>query len=291
MTKSLPFTLIIPAHNEAAVIERCLRTALAEAPDDGSVEVIVAANGCSDDTVSLAKMAAPQATVLDLPTGSKTKAINAANAIATRFPRIYLDADIECSYRSLLAMAVVLTEPDVMTASPKIRLELGHCNRWIKAYYAAWLKQPFAKSGKGGAGCYGLSQTALENIGEFPPIIGDDIWIHTRFPDEQKRLVSEDASGEPVYSIVRPPSTAWQQVKVEARRMRGNAEVRRDYPSPYLHLAGKGGGLKGSLRSGASLAELAVFYGVKTMVRIKTKLDYWQGGGAVWTKDASSRQV
>ncbi|WP_252258968.1 glycosyltransferase [Erythrobacter aurantius] len=289
MTKSLPFTLIIPAHNEAAVIERCLKTALAEAPDDGSVEVIVAANGCSDDTVSLAKMAAPQATVLDLPTGSKTKAINAANAIASRFPRIYLDADIECSYRSLLAMAVVLTEPDVMTASPKIRLELGHCNRWIKAYYAAWLKQPFAKSGKGGAGCYGLSQTALESIGEFPPIIGDDIWIHTRFPDEQKRLVQSDALGREVFSIVRPPKTLWQQVKVEARRIEGNADVKRDYPSAYVDIAREGGGLGGALKSGTGPFDLAVFLTAKVLVRIEMRRKRLFGKRTEWTRDLSSR--
>lgn len=291
MIKSLPFSLVIPAHNEASVIERCLRTALSGAPEDGSVEVIVAANGCSDDTVRLAKSAAPHITVLDLPVGSKTNAINAANRIATQFPRIYLDADVECSYKSLLAMALVLTEPGVMTASPKIRLELGHCNAWMKAYYAAWLKQPFAKSGKGGAGCYGLSQSALDSIGEFPPIIGDDIWIHTRFPDDQKRLVESDAEGNEVFSIVRPPKTLWQQVKVEARRIEGNAEVKRDFPSPYVDLARKGGGLLGALQSGTGPFNLTVFLAAKVLVRIDMRRKRLFGKQAEWTRDLSSRDL
>ncbi|MEE4207804.1 MAG: glycosyltransferase, partial [Parvularcula sp.] len=210
MSEDVPFTLIIPAHNEEAVIARCLRTALEDAPDPSDVEVIVAANGCTDRTVEIAR-SFPSVTVLDLPVGSKTVAINAANDAASGFPRIYLDADIECEYRSLRALAQVLEQPGVMTAAPAIRLDLSHGNWLIRSYYAAWMKQPFAKAGRGGAGCYGLSRAALKAIGEFPPIIGDDIWIHSRFPEAQKRFVDRDAEGRPVYSIVRPPGSAWQQ--------------------------------------------------------------------------------
>lgn len=285
------FTLIIPAHNEEAVIARCLRTALADAPDPASIEVIVAANGCSDRTVEVAKQAAPGATILDLPVGSKTGAINAANAAASGFPRIYLDADIECSFHSLEAIARALLEPNVMVAAPAIRVDLSHGNWFIRSYYAAWMKQPYAKAGKGGAGCYGLSREAVEHIGVFPPIIGDDLWIHTRFPDTQRRLVDRDQEWREVYSIVRPPSTIWQQVKVETRRIRGNAEVKRKHPSPYLHLANKGGGIAGSLRSGASAVELAVFYGVKALVRVELHRSKLSGQDHGWTRDISSREV
>lgn len=291
MTEALPFTLIIPAHNEEAVIARCLQTAMNGAPAADSVEIIVAANGCEDRTTEIAREVAPRAVVLDLPTGSKTGAINAANRIASHFPRIVLDADVECDYNSLSAMACVLRQPGVMTAAPAIRLNKEHCNFFVKAYYSAWMRQPYARAGKGGAGCYGLSQGALESIGEFPPIIGDDIWIHTRFPDDTKRLVEHDARGRDVYSTVRPPATAWQQIKVEARRMRGNSEVRRNYPSPYLHLVGKGGGLLGSFRSGAGPLNLAVFLCIKMLVRIETKLDYWRGERSAWNRDLSSRET
>jgi glycosyltransferase involved in cell wall biosynthesis len=287
----LRFTLIIPAHNEEAVIGRCLRTALAEATDPEAIEIVVAANGCTDRTVEAARRAAPHAKILDLPVGSKTGAINAANRAASGFPRIYLDADIECSFHSLAAMARILSEPGVMVAAPAIRLDLSHGSRLIRLYYAAWMKQPFAKAGKGGAGCYGLSKAALQQVGEFPPIIGDDIWIHTRFPDAQRRLVDRDAQGREVYSIVRPPSTALQQVKVEARRMRGNAEVKRNYSSPYVDSANRGGGIAGSLRSGASPLELAVFYGVKMLVRVEMRRSNLRSDSAGWTRDLSSRNL
>lgn len=287
----MPFTLIIPAHNEEAVIARCLNTALSDAPANAEIEVIVAANGCTDKTVEIARATAPDAIVLDLAEGSKTAAINAANSAASHFPRIYLDADIECSYSSLAALAEALREPGVMTVAPAIRLELSHCNWLVRSYYAAWAKQPYARSGKGGAGCYGLSQAALEQVGAFPPIIGDDIWIHTRFPDEVKRLVETNESGEPVFSIVRPPSTLRQQIAVEVRRMLGNAEVRQDYPSPYLGLVAKGGGLLGSIRSGANPLDLAVFLFTKAMVRLGMRRSKARGRSTEWTRDLSSREV
>ncbi|MFU7527433.1 glycosyltransferase [Qipengyuania sp. ASV99] len=290
MPEPVEFSLIIPAHNEESVIARCLKTALSGAPDPPGFEIIVAANGCSDRTAEIARNVMPAAQILEIPEGSKTGAINVANRAASHFPRIYLDADVECEYGSLAALARTLKGPEIMTAAPAIRLDLEHCNALVKAYYSAWMQQPFAKAGKGGAGCYGLSQAALEAVGEFPQIIGDDIWIHTRFPDEQKRMVAQDELGRPVFSIVRPPRTAWQQIKVEARRMIGNAEVKRNYPSPYVSLANKGGGVLGSLRSGASPIDLLVFYAIKMMVRIETRLAKSRGSGVEWTRDLTSRQ-
>lgn len=290
MAESAEFSLIIPAHNEEAVIERCLSSALAQAPSHEAIEIIVAANGCTDATVEIARRVAPFATVLDIAQGSKTRAINVANGIAKTFPRIVLDADVECSFHSLSALAEALRQPEAMVAAPAIRIDLSHGNRFIKAYYRAWMKQPFAKAGKGGAGCYGLSKQALETIGEFPDIIGDDIWIHTRFPDEQKRYVRENKRGEAVYSVVRPPGTAWDQVKVEVRRMFGNAQVKRDHPSPYFGDANPNGGLRGLLASRAAPFDLLVFSLVKFLVRCGIRVQAWRGNENSWTRDQSSRK-
>ena len=42
-------SIIIPAYNEADVIERCLK-ALTDRPVQGGVEIVVACNGCKDNT-------------------------------------------------------------------------------------------------------------------------------------------------------------------------------------------------------------------------------------------------
>lgn len=291
MSEAQPFTVIIPAHNEEAVIARCLETILQDAPADHRMEIIVAANGCRDRTVEIARASAPDANVLDLKAGSKTGAINAANRIAQHFPRIYVDADVECSYVTLAALAAELRKPGVMTAAPAIRMDLTRCNWLMKSYYRAWSRQPYAKAGKGGAGCYGLSAHALERVGEFPPIIGDDIWIHTRFPDEEKRYVAQDDQGRAVFSVVYPPRTAWQQIRVEARRQIGNAEVRRLYPSPYFANANNGGGLRAALRSGTNLFDLVPFLAIKLAARARARWNDSRGRGKTWVRDMSTRQA
>ena len=92
-------SVIIPAHDEGGVIDRCLE-ALDEDARAGRLEVVVAANGCTDDTVERARRHTG-VQVLDLPAPSKVQAINAADAVATAFPRIYLDADIVLDMRFL----------------------------------------------------------------------------------------------------------------------------------------------------------------------------------------------
>ncbi|ANK12036.1 glycosyltransferase [Erythrobacter neustonensis] len=285
-----PFTVIIPAHNEEAVIGRCLKRIQDGAPA-GAMEIIVAANGCTDRTVEVAHAAGINIVVLDLPTGSKTAAINAANGAATHFPRIYVDADVECGFASLNALAQALREPGVMTAAPSIRMNLDRCNIFMKAYYRAWSRQPYAKAGKGGAGIYGLSAAALEAVGSFPPIIGDDIWIHTRFPDEQKRYIAQDERGQKVFSVVYPPRTAREQIRVEARRRIGNQEVQNLYPSAYLANANNGGGWKAALISGTGAFDLMVFLTIKIAARSLAHWNRKRGKAAAWARDMSTRQA
>ncbi|MEP0391111.1 MAG: glycosyltransferase family 2 protein [Erythrobacter sp.] len=291
MTRLAQFTLIIPAHNEESVIGRCLRSVLTGMPANHAVEIIVAANGCTDSTVHRAREACPSATILDILPGSKTNAINAANRIARFFPRIILDADVECSFQSLAALAEAHVQPDVMVSAPAIRLDQEQGSFLIKSYYRAWMKQPYAKAGKGGAGCYCLSQHALKTVGEFPEIFGDDIWIHTRFADTQRRYVRKDRHGQDVYSVVRPPRTVRDQIRVEVRRAIGNAEVREKYPSRYLADVNSKGGVKGVLKSGASPLDLLVFIGVKFVVKLRARLQVRRSDRIIWARDNSTREL
>nr|WP_298925257.1 glycosyltransferase [uncultured Erythrobacter sp.] len=291
MTQFPKFSVIIPAYNEEAVIARCLAELYRGAPSDDSMEVIVAANGCNDATVEIANAAAPRAQVIDLPHGSKTGAINAANAIASHYPRIYLDADVECSYAAVSALVEALREAGCMVAAPAISLDLARSDWLIKAYYRVWMKQPFASSGNGGAGCYAMSKAAHEFAGNFPDIIGDDIWIHTRFSPEQKRFVTQTALGDPVFSTVHPPQTAIQQIRVEARRQIGNAEVLRLYPSEHEIRPGAQGGLLSAIRNGCAPGDIIVHFGMKIVARILASWSRWRGQSNAWTRDLSSRQA
>ena len=52
---SVACSILIPAHNEAGYIQPCLEALLASDQTGSAVEVIVMANGCTDDTVDAAR--------------------------------------------------------------------------------------------------------------------------------------------------------------------------------------------------------------------------------------------
>lgn len=291
MTDPTEFTLIIPAHNEELVIARCLETALDGAPADCAMQVIVAANGCADRTVEIARATAPGALVLDLPTGSKPIAMNTAGEVARFFPRIYLDADVQCDFASLLALADVLRQPHVMVASPALRMDLSRSSNFIQSYYKVWLTQPYVNNRMVGSGCYGLSQAAADFLGPFPLIIGDDIWVHSRFRDEQRASVSQDANGRQVYFTVSPPRRVIDQIRVETRRRLGNRELMRLHPSPHYNGSNSAGDLKLALAGGASVLDLGIYLAIKLVARIRGEMAKLRGNHISWERDEVSRQA
>lgn len=254
------------------------------------MQIIVAANGCTDRTVEYARAAAPKATVLDLAEASKTAAINAGNAIAMHYPRIFLDADVECDYAALAALADAAREAGVMTAAPAIRIDLSRAGPMVRAYYRVWQQQPYAREGKGGAGCYALSQAALETVGEFPPVIADDIWIHTRFADADRRFVTQGADGRPVFSTVHPPRTMGELIRVEARKQVGNRMLRAKDAQAGNVKSGGTGGVASAFRGGARLSDIAVFTLAKLAARMLASWRIMRGNGGIWSRDQSSRR-
>jgi glycosyltransferase involved in cell wall biosynthesis len=283
------FTVIIPAHNEEAVIGRCLAGILQDAPADHRMEIIVAANGCSDRTVEIAREVAPQAIVLDIAEGSKTIAMNTANKLAKHFPRIYLDADVQCGYWSLLALAKALGEPGVMAASPALRLDLSRSNALMKAYYRVWMTQPYVKRAMVGSGCFGISSEAYERIGDFPEITADDFWVHSRFAEPERRSIARDENDREVFFVVSPPRRAIDQIRVETRRCLGNLEVLRDYPSPYHQRLNRALNLVDALKDGASLADIAVYLTIKMIVRLRAAWIKRKSDEIVWERDLLAR--
>lgn len=285
------FTVIIPAHNEEAVIARCLKAFLGDAPADHRMQIIVAANGCHDRTVAIARAIAPEALVLDLPRGSKTIAMNEAARHARHFPRIFLDADVQCSFSSLAAVAEALNQPGVMAAAPALRMDLSRSSWAVCAYYRVWLTQPYATRAMVGSGCLGLSHEAYLKIGDFPEITGDDIWVHSRFSESERRSVTTGPNGEDVFFIVSPPRRALDQIRVETRRRLGNREVMRLYPSAHGAASNTAGDLRFALRSGATLVDVAVYCAIKLIVKLRAA---WMGRRSeriTWERDLGAREV
>lgn len=285
-----PFSVVIPAHNEEDVIGRCLEALYRGAPDDARPEVIVAANGCRDRTVAIAREMATDATVMDLPPGSKVIAMNEGNRIAKVSPRFFLDADVQCDYHSLAATARVLEQDGVMAASPALRMDLSRCDGWVRAYYRVWLTQPYVTDRLVGSGLFGLSREGLEVIGEIPPTFADDTWVRTRFAYEQRRNVSADEQGNPVFFTVSPPRNAADLIKIEARRRIGSEQVLTLYPSPHNGKINTPGDLKQALSDGATRSDVATYLGLKAVALARFRWNKLRGNTPVWVRDVNARK-
>lgn len=78
-------SVIIPAHDEAAVIGRLLG-ALVDGDPEGRLEIVVGANGCTDGTAAVARAVDPRILVAETERASKIAGLNAADGVATVFP-------------------------------------------------------------------------------------------------------------------------------------------------------------------------------------------------------------
>ncbi len=113
-------SIIIPAHNEEAVIERTLRAVLADAVED--LEVVVIVNASTDATADIARSVDPGINVLETQTPGKCNALNLGEATLASFPRVFLDADIQLLPGSLSKL-LNASGPDrpIVSPSPSFR--------------------------------------------------------------------------------------------------------------------------------------------------------------------------
>lgn len=217
MTGSHPSgAVIIPAHNEARVISRTLE-ALREVIEWGTVDVVVACNGCVDGTEVIASRC-EGVRVLHVAAASKTAALNAADQVTQRWPRLYLDADIEVSAPALRAVFAALENNTLLAARPAFRYDTAGASVLVRAYYRARSRIPGNAQGLWGAGAYALSYSGHERMGVFPALTGDDYYVDRLFSAQEKAVLPT----EPV--VVRTPRTCAALLSVLRRTYRGNAQ-------------------------------------------------------------------
>ncbi|QCU78621.1 WecB/TagA/CpsF family glycosyltransferase [Citricoccus sp. SGAir0253] len=178
--------VIIPARNAADVILRTL-SALDPVLRTGRVEVIVACNGCTDDTAILAA-SVPGVQVIDCPVASTAAAMNAGDAVATRWPRVYLAADVEITPTTLRRVLEQLRSP-VLAARPAYRYDDVGASWPVRAYYRARCRLPRTERALSGAGVFGLTEAGHARLGTFPEVTALDVFVDRSFAQEEKMTV------------------------------------------------------------------------------------------------------
>ena len=273
-------SVVIPAHNEEAVIQRALR-----GMRDDRLEILVVANGCRDATADRARAIDPEIQVVEIAEASKIAALNAGDAATMLFPRAYVDADVEVGAGTLLALAAVLDSGLALVASPQVELDLSGANRWVRAYYAVWQLSAFRQTGHIGSGIYALSEEGRARFGRFPPVIGDDRFVQGLFaPSERATLVNHSFT-------VRPPRTLRALIARGGRIAAGNQQLR------TLGLAGAVPSAGASLRHllGRILPRPDLWgpFAVYCLVQLRTRRRAAQRlateSTVSWTRDETSR--
>lgn len=279
-------SVVIPAYNEAAVIGRCLSALRAEGLP---LEIVVAANGCSDDTAALAR-AVEGVTVLDIPTGSKSGALNAGDDAARAFPRIYLDADIELSPGALSGLVAALSADEPRVAAPRVLFDTRDASGWVRAYYRVFEELPYAGDGLVGLGVYGVSGPGRSRFERFPRVQADDLFIQRLFAPEE-RIRTEGTF------TVRVPRKLGALVAVRTRVARGNAELATidaasaqaaAGPRAFAATTGGTGRALATLlaRHPARLPDVAVYVAVTVVARLRARRS---AGSPTWNRDETTR--
>ena len=210
-------SVVVPAYNEAASIERCLRTMLDDA-EPGEFDVIVVCNACTDGTASIARTVSDDVTVLETPVPSKTRAMNLGDEAARAFPRVYLDADVELRTESLRDVVEPLLHGEVEASAPLMRFDTREAPWLVRAYHRVWSMLPQVSSGLGGRGVYAISEGGRTRFGAFPDIIADDLFVDWTFPPDRRVVVD-------AHSVVRAEPGLRELLHRKSRIAAGRAEL------------------------------------------------------------------
>jgi hypothetical protein len=286
-----PFTVVIPAHDEATVIGNTLRKIYRGLKDDVALEVLVICNGCRDDTAAVARKAAPRAKVVELATGSKSLALNTGLSLATHRPILFVDADVRVGYQSLAAVADALRQDGVMAASPAANLVTHESDALVKAYYRVWKHHPYLREGVGGSGVVGLSEAGLAQLGNFPSIIADDTRVRALFPLSAQRRVSADGEGQPVLSNVLVPKTISNLISCESRWRSGDAQLQALDPSAEAHPGVGPASFRQLWGWSPSPFDFFIYCGIKAAGRLLYRVNSARGRAGRWHRDESRRRA
>ncbi len=211
-------SVIIPAHNEAAIIGSTLDSVLASTNID-ALDVVVVCNGCTDDTAQIAASHGPKVRVIETPVGSKAKALELGRQATPDQIRIYLDADITITPDVCESVIATLSQPGIHGSAPAIELaEPAVASRFLRWYAAIWRQAPYFHRELIGSGFYALSAEAQDRIGEWPTIIADDLVALCHLGVDERRTAPR---GSFTHTL---PSSLREVLGAEVRREAGRIE-------------------------------------------------------------------
>lgn len=274
-------SVVIPAHNEEAVIAGCLgRLFAGTAP--GEFDVVVVPNACSDRTAELARRT--PARVVETAVPGKANALRLGDGVCRTFPRVYLDADVDLDADAVRALAAAAARPGVLACAPDSVLDLEGVGPLVRRVHTVQdrLVAPFRALA--GVGVYVLTEEGHARVFPMPQdVISDDGWVHGSFASHERVVVPE------ARSRVRPPKTVTAHLRRRVRVRLGNRQLAglgRSAPEGRLRLSSLG-----ALVEAREVTPLdaACYLAVMVVDRGLTWARGLRGGHVRWGMDTGSR--
>lgn len=274
-------SVVIPAHNEAAVLADTVRALLSDAAQ-GELDVVVVANGCSDRTADVARRAG--ARVFETPSTGKTHALRLGDTQCLTFPRVYLDADVLLPAPDLRRLIEQLMDARVLACAPHRELDMAGVGPVARRVHRVHERLLAGHQLLAGAGVYALDRDGHARVFPLPDIISDDGWVHRSFAPGE-RVVVQGAR-----STVRPARSVAAIVRRRARVRAGNQQLEQ------LGKLDSAGRLRlsslarltrrGEITVVDALSYLAVVVADRAFTRWRSTL----GSGVGWGTDRTSRR-
>lgn len=273
-------TIIVPAHNEASVIEACLDSILAQQAE--IKQIIVACNGCTDNTADIVRNNYPDVLCLDIKKPSKTNALNEAEKHCDSFPIYYLDADTRISDNTVTVINQHLATGDCLLAAPTPIIDTSHSSWLVKQYYKIWLTLPYISDGVIGTCSFIISETGRKRFKHFPDVINDDGFVRCCFDSHERSNIANTN----IY--ISAPKTLYSLIKIKTRARLGNMELNALNLCARPKQADYSGALKSKLLS-KQFISTSVYIIIAFIIRFRALYQFRKLDSYVWEKDLTSR--
>jgi glycosyltransferase involved in cell wall biosynthesis len=276
-------TVIVPAHNEASVIEDCLNSIINQSGIDN---IIVACNGCTDNTVEIVTTKFPSVTCLDIEKPSKTNALNVAEekakALGISYPVFYIDADTQLSENAIQHISQVMDTGDVLLSAPTPIINTDKSSFLVKTYYKVWTNLPYIKEGVIATCSFIVSEEGRQRFDKFADVIGDDGYIRCHFKNKEIANIK----GAEIY--ITAPKDIFSLIKIKTRARLGNMELIAKDKCPVREEKHYGNVMKERLFS-KNFFSTSIYIAIALIIRVRANAQFKKLSTYTWEKDTSSR--
>lgn len=274
-------SIIIPAHDEERTIGRLLDSLL-ETSQAATFEIIVVCNGCTDGTAEVARSRGVD--VVELASPSKRDAMRHGDDIASHYPRVHLDADVEISAADVHALVAAVGPGGYLASAPRRRLPRDGVHVPVRWYYDVWEALPQVRSGMFGRGVIALSREGSDRARALPPSMSDDLVVAEAFAPYERVIVEE------AVVVVHPARTLRDLLRRRVRVNTGNAQA----DLGALRAEGSRTSLRTLLDirhdNPLLLLKAPVFLAVTLATKVLARRAIRRGDFTTWHRDESSRR-